>query len=62
MSKTTDFVFAAFLKLSEAEKNEMAGKINNYVRGSDLQKRSILNETPAISFGPQGAGCPICGK
>jgi hypothetical protein len=60
MSKQSDFVVAAFAKLSEEDKNNVKKSVDDYFSSSVLRKSIV--ESTTVSFGPQGAGCPICGR
>jgi hypothetical protein len=59
MSKQSDFVIAAFAKLPDSDKRDVLKQISDYFTSS-VVKRKIESNT--VSFGPQGAGCPICGR
>jgi hypothetical protein len=60
MSKQSDFVVAAFAKLTEKDKIDVKNRIDQYFSHDPVKKHIVEGTT--VSFGPQGAGCPICGR
>jgi hypothetical protein len=60
VSKQSDFVVAAFVKLTDVDKETVKKSIDDYFSPNRLRKGIV--ESTTVSFGPQGAGCPICGR
>ena len=66
MSSKTTIVINGYFNLSREEKNEVIIKINEYEKGTDLEK-SILTEdfdkiAERVVSGPLDGSCPCCGR
>lgn len=64
MSKKSDQVFAGWLRLSTAERDDVIRKINEY-QAEPARRRVIeeqLEKSYRITLGPVGDACACCGR
>jgi len=67
MTKQSEIVFAGWLKLSAAERQEVEAEIRNFKNSSTQQqinKSLDFSESvrQAVRLGPIQGGCPCCGR
>ena len=59
-------VLNGFIALSDAQKEQLIGALNEFRRGNDLVKRQLRESVTAsvtkMQTGPHGGGCPCCGR
>jgi hypothetical protein len=65
MSKTSDQLTAAFIKLSSEDQQKMLAEISTYVKAETREKQRLHETFAKRSFdlGPLDSGpCPVCGR
>lgn len=66
MTDRTKLVLEGFIKLTNAEKEELIRQINDYNKkssyGQESFKESVQKSLDSIVLGPLGSKCPCCGR
>jgi carbonic anhydrase len=66
MNRRTARVMTGWLSLSEDEKQEFQGAVDEFNRGGDMRKQlvreSVRDSVQKIDLGPVKGACPCCGR
>lgn len=66
MSERVNKVLLGYKNLSAQEKQEFVDTLNQYIRGTPLEKvamERLFESASTVNFSPPpGGGCPCCGR
>ncbi len=66
MDEKVALVLNGFLTLSDPQKQQLIGLLDEFRTGTDFTKRQLRESVSAsvtkMQTGPHGGGCPCCGR